>query len=73
VASKVRRTLPLSGRHEAWGGIAEIGWGPVHSRGLFEVPFAATVVCIENEIGDFALVAGNSHLCPLQPQQGNRT
>ena len=30
-------TLPLSGRRGAWGGEAESSWGPVHSRGVFEV------------------------------------
>jgi hypothetical protein len=29
-------TLPLSGRQEAWDGLAENWWRPVHSRGLFE-------------------------------------
>jgi len=32
----ILRTLPLSGRQGAWGGVAESWWGPVHSRGLFE-------------------------------------
>jgi hypothetical protein len=27
-------TLPLSGRHGAWGGEAESWWRPVHSKGL---------------------------------------
>jgi hypothetical protein len=31
------RTLPLSGRQEAWGGVAKSLWWPVHSKGLFEV------------------------------------
>ena len=28
------RTLPLSGRQEAWGGEAESDWWPVHSKGV---------------------------------------
>ena len=31
------RTLPLSGRQGAWGGLAKSFRGPVHSRGLFKV------------------------------------
>ena len=27
-------TLPLSGRQEAWVGVAESWWWPVHSRGV---------------------------------------
>ena len=27
----------LSGRQGTWGGVAECLWGPVHSKGLFEV------------------------------------
>lgn len=30
----VLRTLPLSGRQQVWGGVAEALWGPVHSSGL---------------------------------------
>lgn len=33
----ILRTLPLSGRQGACGGDAESCWGPLHSRGLFEV------------------------------------
>ena len=35
---RVKLTLPLSGRQGAWGGEAESGWRPVHSRGLLGAP-----------------------------------